>query len=122
MLFHISKDTIIPEVMHKAAAEIAGHAIAAAEESTQPEELNEVSTQNAEEIQTKGTAPELDDDMDEAAKQARRQYYKEYRQRNGDRMRERERAWRNANREKVRETNRRYWQRKAAEAAKSVKG
>lgn len=51
--------------------------------------------------------------MDEAAKEARRQYYREYAKLNRKRLNEAQKRWRQANPEKVREYDERYWKRKA---------
>lgn len=108
MLFHISKNTIIPEVLHKAAAEIAGQAIAAAEEITQPEELDE--------IQTEGNAPELSKtpaELSESdrAREARRAYHRRYRQEHRAELNEKRRKWARDNPEKIRAQQERYWAR-----------
>ena len=47
--------------------------------------------------------------MTEEAKKAKREYYKKYRAKNAERIKEREKAWRKANPEKVREHQNRYW-------------
>ena len=51
--------------------------------------------------------------MDEAAKEARRQYHREYAKNNRKRLNEAQNRWRQANPEKVREYDERYWKRKA---------
>lgn len=51
--------------------------------------------------------------MDEAAKEARRQYHREYAKHNRKRLNEAQNRWRQANPEKVREYDERYWKRKA---------
>lgn len=53
--------------------------------------------------------------MTEEAKKAKREYYKKYRAKNAERIKEREKAWRKANPEKVREHQRRYWAKKFQE-------
>ncbi len=50
--------------------------------------------------------------MTEEAKKAKREYYKKYRAKNAERIKEREKAWRKANPEKVREHQNRYWAKK----------
>lgn len=53
--------------------------------------------------------------MTDAAKEARREYQRAYKQKNAARINAYNRAWRKDNPEKVREYNSNYWSKKAAE-------
>lgn len=53
--------------------------------------------------------------MTEAALKARKEYARQYRAKNRDRLNEYKRKWRKANPEKVNEYTERYWNKKAAE-------
>ena len=55
--------------------------------------------------------------MDEAAKQARRDYQKRWREANREKTRAREREWNKANPDKLRARDERYWQKKAIQTA-----
>lgn len=50
------------------------------------------------------------------AKEAKRQYYREYYKKNREKIRERQREWRKENPDKVKKYNENYWKRKAEEA------
>lgn len=52
--------------------------------------------------------------MTEDAKQARREYQREYKRRNAERINAYNRAWRKANPDKTRKYNANYWSKKAA--------
>lgn len=56
--------------------------------------------------------------LTEAAAEARRAYFREYRARNRERLNERRRAWYAANKAKAAAQQERYWSRRAADAAK----
>ena len=51
--------------------------------------------------------------MDEEAKKARREYYREYREKNRERINENYRKWTRENPEKTKAIQARYWQKKA---------
>lgn len=51
--------------------------------------------------------------MTQEAAEARRNYQREYRHRNRDRINSQRKRWREENRDKVREYNRNYWERRA---------
>ncbi|MET3684480.1 hypothetical protein ABID56_002617 [Alkalibacillus flavidus] len=55
--------------------------------------------------------------MTEEAKRAQREYMKQYRKRNREKVNELNRKWRQENPDKVREYNQRYWERKAKQMA-----
>lgn len=52
------------------------------------------------------------------AAEARRAYYRAYRERNRERLNERRRAWYHANKAKADAQQERYWNRRAVDAAK----
>lgn len=52
-------------------------------------------------------------ELSEQAKKARREYMKEYRKKNKERLDAMNREWKKNNPDKVRENNIRYWERKA---------
>lgn len=58
-------------------------------------------------------------DMPEQAKRSRAEYMREYRRKNRERINAKRREWRQKNKDKVAEYNRRYWMKKAAQAAAS---
>lgn len=53
--------------------------------------------------------------MSEEAKEAQRQYMKEYRKKNRERIRKKQADWARKNPDKVRAMNKRYWEKKAKE-------
>lgn len=58
--------------------------------------------------------------IEEAARASRAAYYREYRKKNGDRMRENERKWRSKNPDKVRAAQQRYWEKKGRQALEAA--
>lgn len=55
--------------------------------------------------------------MTDAATEARRQYQKEYKRKNADKINEYQRKWRKANPEKVKAYEAKYWSKKAGQEA-----
>ena len=53
--------------------------------------------------------------MNEAAKEARREYQRQYREANRERINANHKAWRDANPDKVKAAATRYWEKKGAE-------
>ncbi len=51
--------------------------------------------------------------ISEQARKARNQYYREYRERNKERLKEYRKAWNRKNEDKVKEYHANYWNRKA---------
>lgn len=51
------------------------------------------------------------------ATELKRQYYKEYRAKNKERINKKYKEWRENNKDKVKEYNRNYWNKKALEVA-----
>ena len=56
--------------------------------------------------------------MTDKAKAARREYQREYKRRNAERINAYNRAWRKANPEKARQYNQNYWTKKAEQTSK----
>ncbi|WP_179085548.1 hypothetical protein [Paenibacillus sp. FSL H7-0326] len=50
--------------------------------------------------------------MNEEARQARNKYFREYRKKNPEKVKEYRRKWRKENREKVKQYQERYWEKK----------
>lgn len=57
-------------------------------------------------------------DISEKITEARREYYRQYRRKNADKINARSREWRRKNPDKCREYAVRYWEKKALEAEK----
>lgn len=57
--------------------------------------------------------------MTENALKQRREYQRKYRQKNKDAINKRQNEWRKANKEKVKEYNKRYWENVADKIAKA---
>jgi hypothetical protein len=51
------------------------------------------------------------------AKDIKREYYKQYREKNKDRIKETYKKWRDNNKDKVKQYNQNYWNKKALEVA-----
>lgn len=51
------------------------------------------------------------------AKDIKREYYKQYREKNKDRIKETYKKWRDNNKDKVKQYNQSYWNKKAVEVA-----
>lgn len=126
MMMFITKSEVMPRVLHKAAAEIAGAYAEEITNQTQTEELTEQTTQDSSRTATNtdGTNPETKPKpraglSDEAAA-ARRAYEAQYRARNRDRLNAYAREWHKMHPEKNREYMTRHWERKARELAETM--
>lgn len=51
------------------------------------------------------------------ATEVKREYYKQYREKNKEQIKKKYKEWRDNNKEKVKEYNRKYWNKKALEVA-----
>ncbi len=59
--------------------------------------------------------------IEQKAKEIRKAYFKEYRKKNAERIKEVNRAWRKANPQKVKDNVTNYWLRQAEKELKEVK-
>ena len=113
MMMCITKDLVMPQILHKIAGETAGAVAAdlvetAAEAPAEGEQLPEQELTDT-------------DRADESIIEARRAYHREYRKKNGDRIRERERKWRRDNPDRVKAIQRRFWEKRKHEKAATGK-
>lgn len=118
MMFVCDKEAM-RHALHKIAGETAGAVVAdlvetAAEDPAEVEQLPE------QELTDTDRAEDQRHTIEAAAKASRAAYYREYRKKNGDRMREQEREWRAKNRDKCREAQRRYWEKKGKQALEAA--
>jgi hypothetical protein len=60
--------------------------------------------------------------VDEAAREARRQYYRDYARKHKESIRASQKKWRDANPDKVKEYTARYWNRRAQEVKEGETG
>jgi len=56
-------------------------------------------------------------EINKQAKELKKQYFKEYREKNKDRIKETYSKWRKENKDKVKQYNQNYWNKKALEVA-----
>ena len=100
----------IERVAHAISDGLTGNGNQTAEEITnQTEELTELDSPGTMNTKSKTAA----DILNEAAIEARRKYFREYRARNRDRLNARQRQWHKEHPEKAREYLHRYWMREA---------
>lgn len=59
-------------------------------------------------------------EMSKSAATARRDYYREYRKKNAEKLKNYKKTWNAENKDKIFEHQKRYWERKAAEQAQST--
>lgn len=119
MMF-ITKSEVMPRALHKAAAEIAGNYPEEITNQTQTEELNEQTEQDSSgTIDTDSTKPETKHKppLSEAAILARREYNRQYRARNKDKINARQRKWHKEHPEKQKQYNATHWNKVGAALA-----
>ena len=113
MMFVLSHEAM-RHALHKIAGETAGAVAAdlvemAAEDPAEVEQLPEQELNDTDHAEDQST--------DESIIEARRAYHREYRKKNGDRIRERERKWRRDNPDRVKAIQRRFWEKRKRENA-----
>ena len=121
MQFMCNKDELmraIGIVAHKINDGLTGNGNQTTEEITnQTEELTEQDSPGT--MNTKSKT--ADDILNEAAIEARKKYFREYRARNRDRLNARQRQWHKEHPEKTKKYLERYWLRKAAKMLEEQK-
>lgn len=60
-------------------------------------------------------------EMSKPATNTRRNYYREYRKKNAEKLKVYKKAWNSENKSKIAEHQKRYWEKKAAEMAATPK-